>query len=188
MEEDQNDYNMTSSSSEYNLEAELMKRKALLFNISLDICITIYEQIIGKHNSGGIVYIDMPDSNSSSSAEDELIDMDEHEYNEVFDVIKTLLADFEGLKIVPWNIFIVFTVLYAIVILFGLFSNATIVATFYNCKKLRTFRNAYIVNLAIRFELFSPLFFPHCTVNFVIIIGSFHYITQTLEFFSIKRK
>ena len=160
MEEDQNDSNMTSSSNEYDLASELLKRKELLFNISLDICVNIYEQIVGKHHSGGIVYIDMPESNSSSSAEDELIEMDEHEYNEVFQFIKTTLAEFEGLNIVPWNIFLVFTMLYTIVILFGLFSNATIVATFYNCKKLRTFRNAYIVNLAIRFVQERTLF-PH---------------------------
>ena len=168
MEEDQNDYNTTSISSD--LESELIKRKELLFNISFDICMNIYEQIVGKHHSGGIVYIDMPDSNSSSSAEDELIDMDEHEYNEVFQLIKMTLAEFEGLKIVPWNIFLVFTMLYTIVILFGLFSNATIVATFYNCKKLRTFRNAYIVNLAIRFVQERTLFPPHIN-NIVLLIS-----------------
>lgn len=57
--------------------------------------------------------------------------------------------------LVSTQAFLVFVFLYVIVIVFGLISNLTIITTFYKCKRLRTFRNAYIVNLAIRYSIYA---------------------------------
>jgi hypothetical protein len=45
---------------------------------------------------------------------------------------------------------IVFGIVYALIITFGVITNASIICIFFRSKKLRTFRNMYIINLAIR--------------------------------------
>lgn len=45
---------------------------------------------------------------------------------------------------------IIFPLVYGIVILVGLFSNLLMIYAFYRAEKLRTFRNVFIINLAIR--------------------------------------
>ena len=186
-------YSLLPSSSEESVEGggggdgsveQLISRKGLLFNISLEICNAIFSQIMGSHASGGVVYIDMPESNSSG----EEIDMDEHEYTEVFNYVTISLAG--GLELVPWNIFLVFTLLYTAAILFGLISNATIVATFYNCKKLRTFRNAYIVNLAIRLVLlYFTFYYLYHIINNNIgnKYNNFDIVSKVLSFYRISK-
>lgn len=44
---------------------------------------------------------------------------------------------------------IVFPIIYAVIILVGLITNALMVIAFYRAEKLRTFRNVFIINLAI---------------------------------------
>ncbi len=45
---------------------------------------------------------------------------------------------------------VVFPILYSIIILLGLVTNALMIFAFYRAEKLRTFRNVFIINLAIR--------------------------------------
>ncbi len=45
-----------------------------------------------------------------------------------------------------------FTFFYGLVILVGLFSNLLMIYAFYKAEKLRTFRNVFIINLAIRYK------------------------------------
>jgi hypothetical protein len=45
---------------------------------------------------------------------------------------------------------IVFPIVYSIMILVGLITNALMIFAFYRAEKLRTFRNVFIINLAIR--------------------------------------
>lgn len=49
------------------------------------------------------------------------------------------------------NAKILFSIFYGIVILIGLLSNLLMIYAFYRAEKLRTFRNVFIINLAIRY-------------------------------------
>ena len=55
---------------------------------------------------------------------------------------------------------ILFPIVYAIIILIGLFSNLLMIYAFYRDKQLRTFRNVFIINLVISDILLSSICAP----------------------------
>lgn len=46
--------------------------------------------------------------------------------------------------------FFIFSIIFGLIFAFGIISNSLIIYSFYSSKNLRTFRNIFIVNLAIR--------------------------------------
>ena len=55
---------------------------------------------------------------------------------------------------------ILFPIVYAVVILIGLFSNFLMIYAFYRAEQLRTFRNVFIINLSISDILLSSICAP----------------------------
>ena len=66
----------------------------------------------------------------------------------LMDKLKELLIDQFSLFTPLNNVFILF---YLIVILFGLISNSLMIYIFYKSLRLQTYRNIFIINLAIKF-------------------------------------
>ena len=56
----------------------------------------------------------------------------------------------EHFSALPTTAKILFSIIYGIVIIIGLLSNLLMIYAFYRAEKLRTFRNVFIINLAIR--------------------------------------
>lgn len=96
----------------------------------------VFDQINNK--SQRVVYLDVP------------FEDDVFVHEEIVKLIRENMLEKENSSPINSRLAIILTTLFALVIAFGLVTNVIIVSTFYKCKKLRTFRNAYIVNLAIR--------------------------------------
>lgn len=77
----------------------------------------------------------------------DILDLDDY-HDMIIQQIKSKLEPENFTLITPFT-YRLFVVLFGIIIVLGLFANATIVYTFYDCQKLRTFRNVFIINLAI---------------------------------------
>lgn len=110
---------------------------------------SLFNQIHQHKSPNRTVLIDLY-GNLTTTLDNEILDY-------LIDEAKTQLRT--TFSLVKPSTFLIFAILYGISIIFGLVSNITIVYTFYKCKKLRNFRNVYIVNLAIRYML--GIFYEH---------------------------
>ena len=106
---------------------------------------SIFEQISEgeKTNKDGTrpIYIDV-DVNKSWHH------MDDFLYDYLMKQMKKEIATSFGLF--PARLNALFITLYAIIITFGLVTNILMIFAFFKAKGLRTFRNYYIINLAVR--------------------------------------
>lgn len=76
-------------------------------------------------------------------------------YNSVPDAVKSfvfleILKHLHQLSLLTPTYLVGFGIIYCFLILFGVLFNVLIIFAFIRAQKLRTFRNAYVINLAIR--------------------------------------
>lgn len=65
-------------------------------------------------------------------------------------LLSTIRNSLTEVKLFTPSQFIIFTIIYFIIIIVGFISNFLLIYAFYMAKKLRTSRNIFIINLAIR--------------------------------------
>lgn len=102
----------------------------------------IFRQIIVQHHShvkkrNQIIEIDYNLTHGKADLPDYLLKIVKQEIKNSFSLVSN-------------ETFYVLSFLYGLIFFFGIISNSLIIYSYYSSKNLRTFRNMFIVNLALR--------------------------------------